>query len=121
MDTILSRKQSILTQYNRTCDGDEECIYCPDCNNELNQWYDEAVEYLEEGLCPICDCKGIEECSHEIQWYDRCEHCSSQVQCERAANIEQQYYAERQRELTSYRCYGNLSHSERQFSANLYR
>ena len=43
---------TILEQYRQ----DGIPVICPRCGREIGQ-YDDAADYLESNLCPICDCE----------------------------------------------------------------
>ena len=108
-------KKSILEQFARLEFDDEAQVICPDCKLEIGQWYDEAMDFIEKGLCPICACTGIGDMP-DCEFKSYCEdNCPNYDDCVQAKQDEEDYYEERNRELLRHQCYGSLSYAERSY------
>ena len=64
-------KLSIIEQFNIVCEVGEGDIICPQCGNEIHQYYQYgvAVTHIERGECPICDC---EDGCGTYKWCEQC-------------------------------------------------
>jgi len=68
---------SILEQHERICADGEGDIICPDCGQEIGQFYGWfiAAECIEKDACPMCSC------NHRWELHAWCKSCRNEY-CE---------------------------------------
>ena len=110
---------TITEQWKKSCDEGEGSVICPECKQEIGQYYADdytAAELLESGQCPFCDCPGIEEYEYEVR--SRCNDCPNKGDCKNADTDSRAISAERSRDRLRYQCTGVLSFAERSHVRN---